>query len=145
MSYATATIGGLASVNAEEFYSILNRPSWAPPAWLCGPVWSVLYTLIAISAWLVWLKKKFTVQLPYLIFVVQLMANALWSWLFFYWQLGLIAVLEIIFLSVLIVINAVSFYRISKAASLLMLPYFCWVSFAALLTTVLWLQNPELL
>ena len=145
LSYSAAGVGGMASVNAEEFYSLLIRPNWSPPPSVFGPVWSVLYTLIAISACLVWLKKQFSVRLPYLIFAAQLLANALWSWIFFYWQLGLIAILEIALLCILIAFNAASFYRISKTAGLLLLPYLCWVSFATLLATVLWLNNASLL
>ena len=143
LSYSAAAIGGLASVNAENFYALLVRPTWAPPAWLFGPVWSILYTLIAASIWLVWLKARFGVRLPYLVLGAQLVFNTLWSWLFFYWQLGFLAVLEITLLWVLIVINIVSFFQISKTASLLLLPYLCWVSFAAILATDLWLNNPS--
>ena len=124
---------------------MLVRPHCAPPASLIGPVWSILYTLIAISTWQVWEKKQSTVRLPYVALGAQLLANALWPWLFFYWQLGLIAVLEIALLWLAIVLNAATFYRISKSAGLLLLPYLCWVSFAALLATVLWIKNPALL
>ena len=142
LSYSAAAIGGLGSVNADNFYESLVRPSWAPPAWLFGPVWSILYTLIAISTWLLWLRKRFSVRLPYFVLGAQLVFNALWSWLFFFWQLGLIAVIEITLLWILIVINAVTFYRISKPAGLLLAPYLCWVSFAAILAIELWLKNP---
>ena len=145
LCYTAAAIGGLASVTAEDFYALLDRPTWAPPAWLFGPIWSVLYTLIGISSWLVWKKSRFTVHLPYVILIAQLLANALWSWLFFVWQLGLAAVLEIALLWLLIVMNIVAFHRQSATAAILLLPYLCWVSFAAMLTIALWLANPSLL
>ena len=145
LCYTAAAIGGLASVTAEDFYALLDRPTWAPPAWLFGPVWSVLYTLIGISSWLVWKNSRFTVRLPYVILIAQLLANALWSWLFFVWQLGLAAVLEIALLWLLIVMNIVAFHRQSATAAILLLPYLCWVSFAAMLTIALWLANPSLL
>ena len=72
LCYTAAAIGGLASVTAEDFYALLDRPTWAPPAWLFGPVWSVLYTLIGISSWLVWKNSRFTVRLPYVILIAQL-------------------------------------------------------------------------
>src|SRR5512137_299644 len=89
VTFLAATAGAVASVDAGSFYSQLDRPGWAPPGWLFGPVWSVLYTLMALAAWLVWRQVGFpraTVAIA--LFVAQLTANALWSWLFFAWRLG---------------------------------------------------------
>ncbi|MCS5574376.1 MAG: tryptophan-rich sensory protein, partial [Pseudomonadales bacterium] len=109
---------------------MLVRLPCVPPASLVRPVWSILYTLIAISTWQVWEKKQFTVRLPYVVLGAQLLANALWSWLFFYWQLCLIAVLEIALLWLLIVINAANLLSDIKTgwsavAALSLLGCFC--------------------
>lgn len=145
LSYTAAALGALGSVSAPEFYALLNRPPWAPPAWLFGPVWSVLYTLIALSSWLLWKKINFRERLPYVILITQLLANALWSWLFFAWKLGFAAVIEITLIWALIAANIIVFYTRSKMAALLLLPYLCWVSFAAVLAIALWQSNPSLL
>src|SRR5512141_413202 len=92
VSFAAAAIGGLATRSAPEFYAALSRPAWAPPAWLFGPVWTLLYTLMAIAAWLIWKEKGFSgARVPLGLFVMQLALNALWSWLFFTWKRGLFA------------------------------------------------------
>jgi translocator protein len=124
----------------------LSRPSWAPPGWLFGPVWSFLYLCMAISAWLVWRVggwKAAGGQLT--LFVVQLMANALWSWLFFAWHKGALASVEIVVLWVLIVATTVSFARIQKAAGWLLIPYLAWVTFATALCFTTWRMNPGVL
>ena len=146
LCFAAAAIGGLASANAPEFYKQLIRPTWAPPAWLFGPVWSLLYAMMAVSAWLVWTqggwaKAKFALSL----FVVQLAANVLWSWLFFAGHLGAVAFAEIVLLWLLIAGNAIVFWRIHRFAATLLLPYLLWVSFAAVLNFALWQGNPSLL
>ena len=89
LSVVAAAIGGLASVNAAEFYAQLNRPSWAPPASLFGPVWSVLYLMMGFAAWLVWKERGWNRSRNTLIlYVVQLALNALWTWIFFVRHMG---------------------------------------------------------
>jgi len=146
LSYATSAIGALGSMQAQSFYGQLNQPAWAPPAWLFGPVWMLLYTLMAIAAWLVWRQGGFGAQRRAMsLFLAQLILNALWSWLFFAWQLGGVAFAEIILLWLLIVATTVSFWRVKPLASLLMIPYLLWVSFAAALNLALWQMNPQIL
>lgn len=141
-----AALGGLASADAPTFYAALDRPAWAPPAWLFGPVWSVLYLLMGISAWLVWRVGGWRAALvPLTLFVVQLTFNALWSWVFFAWRSGLWAVIEIILLWLLILVTLVVFWRRHPLAGALLLPYFAWVSFAGVLAWTLWQRNPGLL
>lgn len=143
---AVAAGGGFASANAGEFYQLLVRPSWAPPAWVFGPVWTVLYTLMAIAAWLVWRTRGFrSAALALGLFVVQLVVNALWTWLFFTWRQGALAFVEIILLWVLIVATIVAFSRISRIAAVLLLPYIAWVSLACALTYSTWQMNPGVL
>jgi tryptophan-rich sensory protein len=146
VTFLAATAGAVASVDAGAFYSQLDRPGWAPPGWLFGPVWSVLYTLMAVAAWLVWRKVGFpqaTVAIS--LFMTQLVANALWSWVFFAWHRGALAVVEILVLWGLVAATAVAFWRVQRLAALLLVPYLAWVSFAAALTLALWRRNPGLL
>lgn len=146
VAFAAAAVGGFASANASDFYSALVRPSWAPPGWLFGPVWSVLYVLMGVSAWLVWRARGFAGAWPaLLLFVVQLAANALWTWLFFVWRLGALAFVEVLLLWLLIAANIVLFSRVSKLAAWLLVPYVAWVSFACALTFAAWRLNPGLL
>lgn len=141
-----AVIGAIASINAEGFYAQLVRPAWAPPAWLFGPVWSTLYTLMGIAAWRVWRKVGFeTGGMALGLYLVQLAANALWSWLFFAWHLGSLAFSEVLILWALIVATLWSFWRHDRVAAVLLVPYLLWVSFAAALTYAVWQRNPALL
>ncbi len=141
---AAAIAGAMASVDAASFYAQLNKPSWAPPAWLFRPVWWVLYSLMGISAWLVW-RSSGPKKIGLGLFGAQLAANALWSWLFFAWRWGALAAAEILILLVLIVLTIAAFWRSSRLAAVLMVPYLLWVSFASLLTWSLWGRNPSLL
>lgn len=146
VSFVAAAVGGFASVNAGDFYGNLIRPDWAPPAWLFGPVWSVLYVLMAIAAWMVWRARGFDgAPRALTLFLVQLVANSLWTWLFFAWRLGSVAFVEILVLWALILATTVLFGRVSKLAALLLLPYLAWVSFAAALTWATWRLNPGVL
>lgn len=146
LAFAAAAIGGFASASAGAFYGELVRPSWAPPGWLFGPVWSVLYVLMGISAWLVWRARGFAgAKSALLVFIVQLAANALWTWLFFVWRQGGLAFAEILLLWFLIAATIGLFWRVSRLAAVLLLPYLAWVSFASTLTLSIWRQNPGIL
>ncbi|MCW5658485.1 MAG: tryptophan-rich sensory protein [Burkholderiaceae bacterium] len=144
--FAGAAVGAFASASASEFYRDLVRPSWAPPGWLFGPVWTVLYALMGVAAWLVWRARGFGgARRALLVFVVQLAANALWTWLFFAWRQGGLAFAEILLLLALILATIVLFWRVSRLAAVLLLPYLLWVSFASALTLSVWRLNPGLL
>lgn len=143
VSFAAAAIGGLATRRAPEFYAALSRPAWAPPASVFGPVWTLLYALMAIAAWLVWKEKGLGgARLPLGLFALQLAFNALWSWLFFAWQRGLLAEMEIVLLLVLILLTVIAFWRVRPLAGVLLLPYLIWVAYAAALTFSLVRRNP---
>ncbi|HEX5691457.1 MAG TPA: TspO/MBR family protein [Roseiflexaceae bacterium] len=143
MVFAAAAIGGFASASASEFYRDLVRPSWAPPGWLFGPVWTVLYALMGVAAWLVWRVRGFAgARNALLVFVVQLAVNALWTWLFFVWRQGGLAFAEILLLLALILTTIVLFWRVSRLAAVLLVPYLLWVSFASALTLSMWRLNP---
>jgi translocator protein len=146
VSFAAAGIGGLASLGAEGFYIELERPEWAPPSWLFGPVWTVLYAVMGIAAWLVWRERGWRgARLELSLFVVQLACNALWTWLFFAWRLGAVAFAEIVVLFGLIAATLVAFWRVRRLAGLLLVPYLLWVTYAAALTWALWRLNPAVL
>jgi benzodiazapine receptor len=144
--FAAAGVGAVASVDAGSFYGQLAKPDWAPPASVFGPVWSALYLLMGIAAWLVWRERAAQGLAAALgLFAVQLVANALWSWLFFAWRNGAAAFAGVLVLLVLVVATLVAFWRIRSAAGLLLVPYLAWVSFASVLTWTVWRGNPELL
>lgn len=117
------------------WYANLQKPSFNPPNWLFGPAWIALYTLMGISVSLVWGKgiNKTAVKTALFIFGAQLVLNVLWSFLFFGLKSPLLAFIEIIFLWFFILLTILSFFRVSKIAGFLLLPYIFWVSFAALL------------
>ncbi len=144
LTFAAAALGALASVDAAAFYATLSKPSWAPPASVFGPVWSVLYALMAVAAWLVW-RSPGRARMALALFCMQLAANALWSWLFFAWHQGALAAGEVLVLLALIAATLAAFWRTSRLAALLLAPYFIWVSFACLLTWTIWRSNPGLL
>jgi len=144
--YLVAFIGATASINAKSFYSELSRPGWSPPGWLFGPVWFCLYSMMAIAAWLVWTQEGFRAhQDKLLLYLVHLIPNALWSWLFFHWHLGAISFLVIILLWTMILITVLMFWKVKPIAGILLLPYLVWVTFATALNLALWQMNPGLL
>lgn len=146
LTFACAAIGAVASAQAGTFYLQLHRPAWAPPAWVFAPVWSALYFLMAMAAWLVWRAHGFRRARAALgLFVLQLAANALWTWVFFVWNLGALAFAEILLLWVLIAGTMVAFWRLRLLAGLLLLPYLAWVTFACALTFATWKLNPGIL
>jgi tryptophan-rich sensory protein len=146
LTFTAAALGAIASANAPEFYAMLSRPPWAPPSWLFGPVWTALYLLMAIAAWLVWRRAGFAgARAGLVLFVVQLGANSLWSWLFFRWHQGALAFVDVVLLWWLILMTIVAFHRVSTLAAMLLYPYLAWTTYAAALTFSVWRLNPTLL
>ena len=146
VSFAASAVGAVATIQAKSFYSQLIQPDWAPPSGIFGPVWTVLYTLMGIAAWLVWRSGGFRSNKQALtLFLLQLAFNALWSWLFFAWSLGALALADIAVLWILIVATLVSFWRVRPIAGGLLIPYLLWVSFAFVLNYSLWQLNPQAL
>jgi benzodiazapine receptor len=125
------------------WYAGIQKPDFNPPSWVFGPVWTTLYTLMGIAAYLVWEKgiKKKGVKQALVVFGVQLILNAIWSILFFGMQNPFLAFIEIIFLWISIVATIFLFYKISKTAGYLLVPYILWVSFAAILNFYIWQLN----
>lgn len=144
--FAAAAIGGVATMSAGPFYSQIVRPEWAPPGWLFGPVWTALYAMMGVAAWLVWRVGGFRgAKAAIVLFLVQLAFNALWSWLFFRWQLGAVSFVEIVLLWALILATIAAFRRISPVAGALLVPYLLWVTYASALTYSVWRMNPRIL
>lgn len=145
-TFLASAIGGLASRGASGFYAQLDRPAWAPPGAVFGPVWTVLYVLMAIAAWLVWRERRVDgARGAFTLYGVQLVLNAIWSWLFFAWRRGGLALAEVVVLLVFIALTAVAFGRVRRLAGVLLLPYLAWVAYATALTASVWRRNPELL
>lgn len=145
-SFIAAGIGGAASSQAGPFYTQLVRPEWAPPSSVFGPVWTVLYTLMGVAAWLVWRVAGFrAVKTALVLFLVQLALNSLWSWLFFAWHRGALAFADILLLWALIVATLIAFWRIRPLAGALLVPYLAWVSFASALNYSVWQLNSQIL
>jgi benzodiazapine receptor len=143
LTSTAAAIGSRASLRAPEFYATLSRPEWAPPSWLFGPTWTLLYTLMAVAAWLVWRERGLSgARVALGLYAVQLVLNALWSWLFFAWRRGSLAGLEVVVLLVFVALTLVAFRRVRPLAGALMLPYLLWVAYATALTLSIVRRNP---
>ncbi len=121
------------------WYAALEKPSWNPPSWIFGPVWTLLYVMMAVAAWLIW--KRVGWQRALVFYFIQLALNAAWTPLFFgAHQLGW-ALVDIILLCVAILLTLFNFFPISKPAGWMLVPYLAWVSFAAFLNFTLWRMN----
>jgi len=137
-------LGGLAtSESVKTWYPTLNKPSFNPPNWLFAPVWTSLYILIGIAAYLVWIKREKIAHFPRVlaIYFIQLILNLCWSFIFFSLHEIGFALFEIIILLIVIVVNAIAFYKIDKWAGYLFIPYILWVSFASFLTYSIFMLN----
>lgn len=126
----------------DEWYFRINRPTWTPPGWVFGPVWTALYLMIGTSAWRVWRKGGFARDRPALVlFLVQWTFNFAWTGLFFGLRQPAVALVEIVLLAILIAATAVRFLRHDLIAAALLVPYFLWVSFATALNAAFWWLN----
>jgi len=140
MCFGAAAFGGL--FGPGEWFAKLNKPAWNPPGWVFAPVWTALYTMMAVAAWLVWQRGGFVIRRrPQTLFLVQLVLNAAWTPLFFGLHLPGLAFAEIVVLWVAIAATLVSFHAVSRAAAWLLAPYLAWVTFAAALNHALWRLN----
>ena len=138
-----ATSGAATAKSAAEFYGSLELPRWAPPAWLFGPAWSILYLLMATAAWRVWGIAGFDgARVELTLYAVQLVLNAAWSWFFFVRRSGLGSTIEVSLLWISILLTMLWFLARDPIAGLLFVPYLMWVSFAMALTVAVWCRNP---
>lgn len=125
-----------------EWYSQLQKPAWNPPNWIFGPVWTALYTMMAVAAWLIWCRGGFAAQrLALGLFLLQLLFNAAWSALFFGLRNPGLAFAEIVVLWLAIIGTVMAFWRTHRVSAVLLLPYLAWVTFAAALNFTLWQLN----
>ncbi len=126
-----------------SWYATLDKPSFNPPNWLFAPVWTTLFILMGIAVFLIWRKglKKKEVKNALLIFLFQLIFNTLWSFLFFKFHSPFWALVDIAVLWVLILLSLVKFWKINKAAGMLLIPYLLWVSFASILNYFIYKLN----
>jgi len=141
---AAGAVGSLFTVPAiPEWYDHLQKPSFSPPNWVFAPVWTTLFTLMAIAAYQVWAKglKEPAVRIALIAFLVQLALNSLWSFLFFGLRSPFHGLLEIFVLWSLILVTILQFLKVSRAAGLLLIPYLLWVSFACSLNLGIFLLN----
>ena len=143
LCFAAAGIGGAVTTpKIGTWYAGLTKPSWNPPNWIFGPVWSSLYFCMAVAAWLVWRQNGFGgAKLPLILFGVQLALNVLWSCIFFDLENPGLAFVEVLLLWLAIAATMATFWRISMVAGILFVPYLAWVSFASFLNLVVWRLN----
>jgi benzodiazapine receptor len=140
----TGALGSWAtSLAPAGWYGALIKPSWTPPAWVFAPVWTVLYVTMAVSAWLVWRKDpRFSgVRVALILFAAQLLLNGLWPFLFFGLQSPGAALIAIALLWLALALTTYAFFNLSRLAGMLLLPYFLWASYSAILNFAVWRFN----
>jgi tryptophan-rich sensory protein len=135
--------GGSFFTNSLDWYQTLAKPAFNPPSWVFAPVWTVLYLLMGVSAFLVWRKgpADAAVKVALACFVLQLVFNALWTPIFFGAKQPLIAFADIVLLWLAIAATIICFYRVCKLSAILLVPYILWVSFAAVLNASICMLN----
>ena len=141
---ATGILSSILSISfMSPWFNSLNKPTWNPPSYIFGPVWSVLYLLMGISLWLIWKSNETTnkKEIAIIFFTLQLFLNFWWSLLFFKFHLTGLALVDIGLLLILIIITIVKFFPISRVASCILIPYVLWVSFATALNYFIWALN----
>jgi len=141
--FLAAAIGALATNSSvKTWYPQLRRPEWTPPNWLFGPVWTTLYLMMALSAWLAWRGSNSGVpRFALILFGIQLVLNALWSVIFFGLRKIGPAFAEVLLLWMMLIATAVSFLPLSLLAAWLLIPYIAWVGFASYLNYRIWQMN----
>ena len=140
---AAAALGAFATTpEIDGWYQTLAKPSWNPPASIFGPVWTTLYLMMAVAAWLVWKQGGLPgARVALILFGIQLVLNVAWSWIFFRFHQPGWAFAEMLVLWLAIIATTFAFFRCSTAAGWLMTPYLAWVSFAAFLNFTIWRLN----
>lgn len=125
----------------RTWYQSLNQPSFTPPNWLFAPVWTILFLLMGIALFLAWNKGFRQSKIGLLLFIFQLLLNVMWSFLFFGLHDPYSALLEIVILLIFILLTAMKFWKISRSAGILLMPYAAWVAFATILNFMFWRLN----
>ena len=141
ITFSASLIGGLATINFKEpWYSLLNKPFFNPPDWIFGPVWTILYFMMAISIWIFWHVKNRDIKTVYIYFI-QLFFNTTWSVVFFIFHELFLALIILIIFIILIINLVLRLRRVKKLSAYLMIPYLLWCCFALILNTSLILLN----
>jgi benzodiazapine receptor len=134
--------GVFTRASVRDWYVTLNKPSWTPPGWVFGPVWTVLYLLMGVAAWLIWRERGSADIRPALAaFFVQLALNLLWSILFFGMQDPRLAFWDILLLWIAIAVTVALFWTVRPMAAVLLTPYLAWVTYATVLNYTIWQMN----
>lgn len=149
ISFGVAALGGFSTIaNVNGWYAAADRALWTPPNAAFGPVWTVLYTLMSVSAWLVWRERATTNVRPALtVYVVQLVLNALWTPIFFglYPAIGVsalwIALVIIVGIDVMVLVTMLKFWKVRRLAAVLLIPYWAWVLYATTLNVYIAIKN----
>jgi tryptophan-rich sensory protein len=143
-SFSAGLIGSqFTGLAVATWYGGINKPSWTPPSFVFGPVWSALYLMMGVAVWLVWRQTGFSgAPVAILLFGLQLVLNAAWSWLFFGLRRFDLGFAEIVVLWTVILATVIAFWRHDARAALLLLPYLAWVSYASALNLAIWRLNP---
>ncbi len=126
-----------AFIETGSWYDSLNSPAWTPPSWVFGPVWTLLYLLMGIAAWRVWIKHGFAdpqTRFALVVFLLHLIFNAAWTWLFFGQHMPTAAAIDIVILWAMILVLGVLFWKRDRVAGALLLPYLLWVTYAVTLS-----------
>jgi len=141
--YAVAALGGWWTAGAvASWYPKLVKPPLNPPNWVFGPVWSLLYTMMAVAAWLVWKRVGMSGgKVPLGLFAGQLALNLIWSWLFFAMHSPALGAIDIVLMWATILATTLAFWKVSPIAGAMMVPYLLWVSFATYLNLGIWWLN----
>jgi len=140
LPFIISGIGSIFTSNSISiWYAELIKPSFNPPNWIFGPVWTILYLMIGISFYLIWIKKFD--KITYIIYGIQLLLNGLWTIIFFGFKSPFYALIEIILLWISILLTIIYFYKINKISAYLLIPYILWVSFASILNFSLFILN----
>lgn len=140
--FAAAGIGSYFTLpEIKGWYTQIEKPTWNPPNYLFGPVWTTLFTMMGFALALVWSKSAKAIKRPIMIFFVQLILNVLWSIIFFGFHNISLALVDIMLLLIAILLTIITFWPISKTASILLIPYLLWVSFASCLNYTIFRLN----
>ena len=140
LCFGVSVLGARATLPAlAEWYPALRKPPWTPPGWVFGPAWTLLYPLMAVAGWMAWREGR--ARIGPLLFLLQLALNATWPWLFFAERRLDLALACIVALCLAILGTIVAFWRSSRGAAILLVPYLAWVGFAAALNHAIWRLN----
>jgi tryptophan-rich sensory protein len=140
MCFGVSLLGGRATLPAlGHWYPQLSKPAWTPPAWVYGPVWTLLYPMLAVAGWLAWREGRS--RRATLLYLLQLALNAAWPWIFFGERRVGWALVCVLLLWFAILGTLVAFWRVSRGAAVLLLPYLAWVGFAVALNAAIWRMN----